>query len=166
MPPQVPLEPRYPQTPLLPRNKRVGIWSLRARKDAKPRRFSRIIRLPGKGDSNSHGARPVHQKHRWIRTSRLSIKNSLSLSRIARRLPWTWRRALLRNKRVGIMTVSCGRGSPVCLGHNGGRRGPAAAASPSSSCRRAMLLLPSNEPSWYLGSSGTGLPRSCETPSS
>ena len=37
------------------------------------------IRLPGKGDSNSHGARPVHQKHRWIRTSRLSIKNSLSL---------------------------------------------------------------------------------------
>ena len=36
------------------------------------------IRLPGKGDSNSHGARPVHQKHRWIRTGRLSIKNSLS----------------------------------------------------------------------------------------
>ena len=37
------------------------------------------IRLPGKGDSNSHGARPVRQKHRWTRTSRLSIKNSLSL---------------------------------------------------------------------------------------
>ena len=37
------------------------------------------IRLPGKGESNSHGVRPVHQKHRWIRTSRLSIKNSLSL---------------------------------------------------------------------------------------
>ena len=36
------------------------------------------IRLPGKGDSNSHGARPVHQKYRWIRTSRLSMKNSLS----------------------------------------------------------------------------------------
>ena len=36
------------------------------------------IRLPGKGNSNSHGARPVHQKHRWIRTSRLSIKNSFS----------------------------------------------------------------------------------------
>ena len=36
------------------------------------------IRLPGKGDSNSHGARPVHQKHRGIRTSRLSIKQSLS----------------------------------------------------------------------------------------
>ena len=36
------------------------------------------IRLPGKGDSNSHGARLVHQKHRWTRTSRLSIKNSLS----------------------------------------------------------------------------------------
>ena len=37
------------------------------------------IRLPGKGDSNSHGARPVHQKHRWTRTSRFSIKNSLIL---------------------------------------------------------------------------------------
>ena len=36
------------------------------------------IRLPGTGNSNSHGARTVHQKHRWIRTSRLSIKNSLS----------------------------------------------------------------------------------------
>ena len=36
------------------------------------------IRLPGKEDSNSHGARPVPQKHRWTRTSRLSIKNSLS----------------------------------------------------------------------------------------
>ena len=39
------------------------------------------IRLPGKGDSISHGARPVHQiisMIKWIRTSRLSIKNSLS----------------------------------------------------------------------------------------
>ena len=35
-------------------------------------------RLPGKGNSNSHGARTVHQNHRWIRTSRLSIKNFLS----------------------------------------------------------------------------------------
>jgi len=39
------------------------------------------VRLPGKGDSNSHGARPVHliiTMTKWIRTSRLSIKNSLS----------------------------------------------------------------------------------------
>ena len=38
------------------------------------------VRLPGKGDSNSHGARPVHLSItmiKWIRTSRLSIKNSL-----------------------------------------------------------------------------------------
>ena len=36
------------------------------------------VRLPGKGNSNSHGARPVHQiisMIKWIRTSRLSIKN-------------------------------------------------------------------------------------------
>ena len=42
-------------------------------------------RLPGKGNSNSHGARPVHliiTMIKWIRTSRLSIKNSLSLWRV------------------------------------------------------------------------------------
>jgi len=36
------------------------------------------VRLPGKGNSNSHGARPVHliiTMIKWIRTSRLSIKN-------------------------------------------------------------------------------------------
>ena len=40
------------------------------------------IRLPGKGNSNFHGARPVHQIIliiTWIRTRRLSIKKSLSL---------------------------------------------------------------------------------------
>jgi len=38
------------------------------------------IRLPGKGNSNSHGARPDHQiisMIKWIRTSVLSIKNAL-----------------------------------------------------------------------------------------
>ena len=38
------------------------------------------VRLPGKGNSNSHGARPVHltiTMIKWIRASRLSIKNSL-----------------------------------------------------------------------------------------
>jgi hypothetical protein len=38
------------------------------------------VRLPGKGKSNSHGARPVYfiiTMIEWIRTSRLSIKNSL-----------------------------------------------------------------------------------------
>jgi hypothetical protein len=41
------------------------------------------IRLPGKGSSNLHGARPVHQiisMIRWIQTSRLSVKTSLSLA--------------------------------------------------------------------------------------
>ena len=39
------------------------------------------IRLPGKVNSNSLGARPVHEiisMIKWIRTRRLSIKNSLS----------------------------------------------------------------------------------------
>ena len=42
------------------------------------------VRLPGKGNSNSHGARPIHliiAMIKWIRTSRLSIKNSLSIGR-------------------------------------------------------------------------------------
>ena len=45
------------------------------------------VRLPGKGNSNSHGARPVHliiTMIKWIRTSRLSIKNSLSYRRFLR----------------------------------------------------------------------------------
>ena len=40
-------------------------------------------RLPGKGNSNSYGARPVHQiisMIKWIRTIRLSIKYPLFLS--------------------------------------------------------------------------------------
>ena len=40
------------------------------------------VRLPGKGNSHSHGARPVHliiTMIKWIRTSRLSVKNSLSV---------------------------------------------------------------------------------------
>jgi len=40
------------------------------------------VRLPGKGNSNPHGARPVHliiTMIKWIRTSRLSIKNSLTV---------------------------------------------------------------------------------------
>ena len=36
------------------------------------------VRLPENGNSHSHGARPVHLI-KWIRTSRLSIKNSLTL---------------------------------------------------------------------------------------
>ena len=39
------------------------------------------VRLPGKGNSKSHGARPVHliiTMIKWIRIIRLSIKNSLS----------------------------------------------------------------------------------------
>jgi hypothetical protein len=39
-----------------------------------------VVRLPGKGNSNSNCARPAHliiTMIKWIRTSRLSIKNSL-----------------------------------------------------------------------------------------
>ena len=44
-------------------------------------RFSVWGSVPGKGNSNSHGARPVHlivTTTKWIWTSRLSIKDSLS----------------------------------------------------------------------------------------
>jgi len=54
----------------LPRHRRVG---------REPRKVD--VRLPGKGDSNTLGARPVHliiTMIKWFRTSRMSIKNSLS----------------------------------------------------------------------------------------
>ena len=50
-----------------------------------PARVKVDVRLPGKGNSNPHGARPVHliiKMIKWIRTSRLSIKNSLSPARV------------------------------------------------------------------------------------
>ena len=50
-----------------------------ARYTTDPRKVD--VRLPGKRNSNSHGARPVHLSItmiKWIRTSRFSIKNSLS----------------------------------------------------------------------------------------
>ena len=43
------------------------------------------IRLPGNGNSNSHGARPVHRiilMIKWTRISRLSMKNTLSLHQV------------------------------------------------------------------------------------
>ena len=46
------------------------------------------VRLPGKGNSNFHGARPVHliiTMITWIRSSRLSTTNSFSLHLLAGR---------------------------------------------------------------------------------
>jgi len=56
--------------------------------DETRRRRKVDVRLPGKGNSNSHGARPDHliiTMMVWIRTSRLSIKNSLSGDETSRR---------------------------------------------------------------------------------
>ena len=51
------------------------------------------VRLPGKGNSNSLGARPVHltiTMIKWIRTSRFSMKNSLlEALRVVRLGVWT-----------------------------------------------------------------------------
>ena len=47
------------------------------------------VRLPGKGNSNTHGAKLVHliiTMIKWIRTSRLSIRNSLSGVQVADKL--------------------------------------------------------------------------------
>jgi len=66
----------------------VGGGALDGREGA-PRKVD--VRLPGKGNSNSPGARPVHQiilMIKWIRTSRLSIKNYLSVGRTS-----TWAEA-------------------------------------------------------------------------
>ena len=47
------------------------------------------VRLPGKGNSNSQGARSAHliiTMMKWIRTSRLSIKNSLRVVKMQSRV--------------------------------------------------------------------------------
>jgi len=71
-----------------------GVASCHSRPSRCQRRFcfGKVdIRLPGKGNSNSYGARPVHliiAMLKWIRTNRLPIKNSLSLAQ-----PLGWRGA-------------------------------------------------------------------------
>ena len=63
--------PTSSPSPCLPDHQ--GVWGRPRKVDA---------RLPGKENSNSYGARPVHlmiTAIKWIRTSRLSMKKSLSL---------------------------------------------------------------------------------------
>ena len=71
------LRPRA-RTPARPRGK---MPALSRRKSEGGCPFRKVdIRLPGKGNSNSNGARPVYQiisMPKWVRTSTLSIKNSL-----------------------------------------------------------------------------------------
>ena len=118
----------------------IGCWPRGARGDQRRRRAGwrgaglrprarpgppcfRIVdvRLPGKGNPNSHGARPVHLSItmiKWVRTSRLSIKNSLSRPR-ARPAPpcfrvyvrtgsWTGPPRGKRASRVGISSTVFG----------------------------------------------------------
>jgi len=73
-----------------------------------PRSRKVDVRLPGKGNSNSLGARPVHliiTIIKWIRTSRLSIENSLS-SLLAAVAGWsTKRHAGARASRASSTTL-------------------------------------------------------------
>jgi len=58
---------------------------LRMAFEMKPASRKVDVRLPGKGKSNSHGARPVHliiTITKWIRTSRLSTNKELSLTHL------------------------------------------------------------------------------------
>ena len=62
----------------------------REREKERERAIERERELPGKGSSNSHGAKPVDliiTMIKWIRTSRLSIKNSLFLQGGGAELP-------------------------------------------------------------------------------
>ena len=63
-----------------------GRWAALALREDLDRNVD--VRLPGKGNSNSHVARPFHltiTMIKWIRTSRLSNKNSLSVQEDAGR---------------------------------------------------------------------------------
>ena len=72
------------------------------------------VRLPGKGNSNSHGARPIHliiTMIKWIRSSRLSIKNSLSLQGLPLTGPHRCFSEPLETRKAGILNA----GSLSCL---------------------------------------------------
>jgi hypothetical protein len=59
----------------------VPLYIIRGAWQRATRRRDLVMQVDGNGSSNSHGARPVHliiTIIKWIRTSRLSIKNSLS----------------------------------------------------------------------------------------
>ena len=61
-------------------------WSLRVSSKSSKVTRKVDVRQPGNGNSNSHGARPVPliiTMVKWIRTSRLLIKNSLSPERLS-----------------------------------------------------------------------------------
>ena len=63
------------------------------------------MRLSGEGNSNSNGARPVHQiisMIEWIRTSRKSIKEWLSLDGVGRFL------LVGLNRSVALLPVAIG----------------------------------------------------------
>ena len=86
-----------------------GHSSLESTDVVSPRKVD--VRLPGKGNSNSHGAGTVHQKHQWIRTSRLSIQKSLSrvplrAAGIARNAGEDWGLGF-RNKQQDSFHQSC-----------------------------------------------------------
>ena len=106
---------------------------------------SRASEYPPKGNSNSHGARPVHliiTMIKWIRTSRLSIKNSLASVAKSRRLPTM---AHTRQSGLGfqIKALETLEGVPSSLGR-GRSRTPAAlrASSPARQqpCAQGGLL--------------------------
>ena len=71
---------RVPRNRLGPRCRHLPRTYTRQWVYIQPRKVD--VKLPGKGKSNSHGARPVHviiTMMEWIRTSRLSKKSSVSL---------------------------------------------------------------------------------------
>ena len=72
------------------------------------------VRLPGEMNSTSHGARPVHliiTMMKWIRTSRLSIKNSLSTLNTYR-----WNRVEHLGHRVEVLGLKASHPSASAIG--------------------------------------------------
>ena len=75
------------------------------------------VRLPGKEIIDCHGARPVHRiitMMKWIRTSRLSVKNSLSAIRPRSESQRSARKLIVEN----TWRVSIDVGSQVCCQAN------------------------------------------------
>ena len=96
-------------------------WPHSPRRGAEPPPGCRSTGRSGKGNSNSHGARPVHQiiaMIQWIRTSRLPIKNSLSAARESHFSIQT--RLVAPSMKTQLVAPSFTSGHELCSGSEAG----------------------------------------------
>jgi len=115
------------------------------------------VRLPGKANSISHGARPVHliiTMIKWIRTSRLSIKNGVPPRQSPQQSPRP-RRIAPSSRRTPRSTRSpARRSSATCAPNQLLRHTHAGTAEHARGCARSRARTGTGKECHMCGSSG------------